>query len=464
VLKTVEASLIFCVTAAVLAFGGTEPILFAAVEIVLLGAVLTVLIGRKDLKWAGSLRSAAVPTALIGLVIFQLVPLPEPLVRLLRPDNSMSSASLHGSEHHFLSRLSIATYNTRIHLILLVCCAVTFFFARMLGQDRESRRRLVTWLVALGTFEALYGLVQYLTGWQRIFGYVKKYNLEEATGTYINRNHFAGFLEMAIPFGVALALYENAKLPRKVIRGQKARFTHVLGGRKQSRIGLWLLAATVMVAGLLFSLSRMGIISAVVSLGVMAAFSGYQRKAGLWVAAAIMASGIILVLWMGAGPALGRFGMISEEYTSVDESRWSLWKDTARLIGGHPLLGSGLGTFPVAFTRVQSTFLGQFVNHAHNDYLELASDLGIPAAALFFGSTGALLVRVARKAASSPAVSFERAMALGCLGSIAAILLHSLTDFNLYIPANALLFSLILGLAASISPANPSLLRRANEA
>jgi O-antigen ligase len=462
VLKIVEASLIFCVTAAVLAFGGTEPISFAVVEIVLLGAVLAALIRSKDLERAGSLRSAAVPATLIGLVIFQLVPLPGALVRLLRPDSPMLNASLPGSDHHSFSSLTIAPYNTRIHLVLLVCCAAVFFFARMLSQDRESRRRLVTWLVALGAFEALYGLVQYLTGWQRIFGYVKKYNLEEATGTYINRNHFAGFLEMVIPFGVALVLYENAKLPRKGVPGRNARIKRVLGGRKLSRIGLWLLAATVMVAGLFFSLSRMGIISVVASLAVMAAFSGFQRKAGLWVAAGIMACGIILVLWMGAGPALGRFGMISEEYTSVDESRWSLWKDTARLIGGHPLLGSGLGTFPVAFTKVQSTFLGRFVNHAHNDYLELASDLGIPAAALFFGSTGALLVRVARKAASSD-VSFERAMALGCLGSIAAILLHSLTDFNLYIPANALMFSLILGLAASISSARSGVLRRAYE-
>jgi O-antigen ligase len=460
VLKIAEASLIFCVTAAVLAFGGTEPISFAVVEIVLLGAVLVVLIGSKDFAWAGSLRSVAVPASLIGLVIFQLVPLPGVSLRLLRPDDPALGAAVPGSDQHLSSSLSIAPYNTRVHLIVLVCCAVVFFFGRMVGQDRASRRRLVTWLVALGTFEALYGLVQYLTGWQRIFGYVKKYNLEEATGTYINRNHFAGFLEMVIPFGVALVLYENAKLPRKVMHGRNAQIKRVLGGRKVSRIGLWLLAATVMVAGLFFSLSRMGIISAVASLAVMAAFAGFQRKAGLWVAAAIMACGIILVLWMGAGPALGRFGMISEEYVSVDESRWSLWKDTARLIGGHPLLGSGLGTFPVAFTRVQSTFLGRFVNHAHNDYLELASDLGIPAAALFFGSTGALLVRVARKTASSEA-SFERAMALGCLGSIAAILLHSLTDFNLYIPANALVFSLILGLAASIPAANSGVVRRA---
>jgi O-antigen ligase len=463
VLKIAEASLIFCVTAAVLAFGGTEPISFAVVEIVLLVAVLAVRVVSKDFEWAGSLRTAAIPAVLIGLVIFQLVPLPGGLLTLLRPDSPALSPTLRGSDHHSFSALSIAPYNTRIHLTLVVCCAAVFFFARMLGQDRASRRRLVTWLVALGVFEALYGLVQYLTGWQQIFGYVKKYNLEEATGTYINRNHFAGFLEMVIPFSVALVLYENAKLPRRAVPARNARIKGMLGGRKLSRMGLWLLAGIVMVAGLFFSLSRMGIISTVAALAVMAAFAGFQRKAGLWVAAGIMACGIILVLWMGAGPAVGRFGTIAQEYASVDESRWSLWKDTARLIGGHPLLGSGLGTFPVAFTRVQSSFLGQFVNHAHNDYLELASDLGIPSAALFFGSTATLLVRAARKAASSE-LSFERAMASGCLGSIAAILLHSLADFNLYIPANALVFSLILGLAASTAAGNSAVLRRAYEA
>jgi O-antigen ligase len=463
VLKIAEASLIFCVTAAVLAFGGTEPISFAVVEIGLLSAVLAVLVIGKDFEWIGSLRNAAIPAALIGVVIFQLVPLPGALLRWLRPDSPAWSPTLSASNNHSFSSLSIAPYNTRIHLTLLVCCATGFFFARRLGQDRASGRRLVKWLVALGSFEALYGLVQYLTGWQQIFGYVKKYNLEEATGTYINRNHFAGFLEMVIPFGVALVLYENANLPRRAAPGRNSGIKRILGGRKLSRMGLWLLAAVVMVAGLFFSLSRMGIISAVAALAVMAAFAGFQRKAGLWVAAGIMACGIVLVLWMGAGPALGRFGTISQEYASVDESRWSLWKDTARLVGGHPLLGSGLGTFPVAFTRVQSTFLGQFVNHAHNDYLELASDLGIPAAALLFGSTATLLVRAARKAASSE-VSFKRAMALGCLGSIAAILLHSLADFNLYIPANALVFSLILGLAASLSDVNSTVLRRTDEA
>lgn len=214
-------------------------------------------------------------------------------------------------------------------------------------------------------------------------------------------------------------------------------------------MGLWLFAVIVMIAALLSSHSRMGIIAAVSSIAIMAVFSGFQRRAGAWLAALIMLCVTALVLWIGAGSALGRFGSISDEYVSADDSRLSLWKNAARLVGDHPFLGSGLGTFPVAFTAVQNTFLGKFVNHAHNDYLELACDLGIPAALLLFGSVVLLLARLAKKTASCES-GFEKAVALGCLGGIAAILLHSLTDFNLYIPANALLFSLILGLASAI--------------
>jgi O-antigen ligase len=228
-------------------------------------------------------------------------------------------------------------------------------------------------------------------------------------------------------------------------------------------MGLGLFAVIVMLTALLASRSRMGIIAAVSSLVVMLALSGLQRRAAAWLAALIMICVTILVLWVGAGSAFGRFGNISNEYTSSEESRLSLWRDTARLVRGHPFVGSGLGTFPVAFTSVQTTFPGKFVNHAHNDYLELASDLGIPAALLFFGSVVLLLVRLAKRTVSSGA-GLDRAVALGCLGSIAAILLHSLTDFNLYIPANALLFSLILGLAAAICAPRPAPGRQQYEA
>jgi O-antigen ligase len=449
-LGAMEGWLILCVTAAVLAFGGTEPVSFAVIEVVLLGGAGLALFGLRAVGWRERWRVFFVPASLLGVVTLQLVPFPVRVLGWLRPGEAAWNVDSPDSAATGYSILSIAPHNTREQLIVVVCCVIAYFFARRLGEERGSRRRLVAWLLILGTFEAVYGLVQYLSGWQRIFVYAKKYNLEEATGTYINRNHFAGFLEMVIPFGLALVLYEHSKnlsLPRgRSGMGVKA----VIAGDSLPRLGLRLFALVVMIAGLLFSRSRMGIVAGACSLVLMAAVWGLQGRAGLWIAGLVMGCVALLVLWIGAGPAFGRFGNIGNEFGSADESRISIWRGTGRLIGGHPLLGSGLGTFPVAFTAVQNTFLGKFVNHAHSDYLEIASDVGIPAALLLFGSIVWLLGRVA-KTVSFAEGRFEKAVALGCLGSIVAILLHSLTDFNLYIPANALMFSLILGLAAATS-------------
>src|SRR5207247_6491404 len=81
--------------------------------------------------------------------------------------------------------VSMARYQTVSHLLLLVTYLTAFFLTLFLCRDRNAKKRLVFALVSLGAFEALYGLIQYLTGWQQIFTYVKKYYLEEATGTYI---------------------------------------------------------------------------------------------------------------------------------------------------------------------------------------------------------------------------------------------------------------------------------------
>jgi len=460
-LKVIEASLMLCITAAVMAFGGTEPVSLALIEVLLLGTAVAALYGLKNLESRSVWHASWVPATLLSLVALQLVPIPVRAAEWIRSDHHGWNAIASGSQATNFSSLSIAPYYTWTHLLVLVCCVAVYFLAQRLGQERGSRRRLMFWLLILGAFEALYGLVQYLSGWQQIFAYVKKYNLEEATGTYINRNHYAGFLEMIIPFSLAVLLHEHSKFSRT---NQSARsWKGLLAGGNLSRVGLWLFAVIVMIAALLSSRSRMGIIAAVSSIAIMSVFSGFQRRAGAWLGAMIMIAVTVLVLWIGAGSALGRFGSISNEYVSSNDSRLSLWKDTARLIGDHPFLGSGLGTFPVAFTAVQGTFLGKFVNHAHNDYLEFASDLGIPAALLFFGSVLLLLARLAKRTPCSEA-GFERAVALGCLGSIAAILVHSLTDFNLYIPANALLFSLILGLAAAICSAGPARSRQEHEA
>jgi len=117
--------------------------------------------------------------------------------------------------------ISFAPYQTVSHLILLVTYLTAFYLVLLVSADRNAKKRLVYALIALGAFEAFYGLVQYLAGWQQIFAYVKKYYVEDATGTYINRNHFAGFLEMTLPFTVALALRQAGKLRSAVERGEE---------------------------------------------------------------------------------------------------------------------------------------------------------------------------------------------------------------------------------------------------
>jgi O-antigen ligase len=441
--KFVELPLLVGFVLAVLAFGGTEPASFAIVEVLFLGLVTFLILKPTGLDVFVPWRTLVIPAALTCVVLLQLCPLPANWLQ-----GSGRRVSYIASTR--VGRLTFEPYSTRAQLLVVLTCIAAFYLGQVVSQNRDSKRRLIVSLVVLGTFEAFYGLVQYLTGWQMIFAYAKKYDLTEATGTYINRNHYAGFLEMVLPFGIALALCEFRNLGKSQ-HPDGARLRTLLSRQSSQRLAFWLLVSVVLFAALIFSRSRMGIIAACASLLVMCglvAVSRHQRgiAIGLW--AAFIALSIVFAFWIGPGPIAGRFATVGQEYSLGDQGRISIWHDALRLIWQHPLLGTGLGTFPIAFQAFQTSFLGQFVNHAHNDYLEIASDLGLPAALTLFASVFVVLTRAVRTYFSSKE-NLDRIVAAGCVGSIVALLLHSMADFNLYIPANALIFSLILGLGIS---------------
>jgi O-antigen ligase len=442
--RLIEVALILGVAFGVLAFGGTEAPTFALVQILFLGVAALVLARDPELLMNfTSPRAFVVPAVLTAVVLLQLCPLPSGLVhRLTGRENSIPWANLH---------LSIEPFSTRTHVLILLTCFVAFYFAQIVSKDRDRTMRLIVSLVALGTFEAFYGLIQYLGGWQKIFFYTKKFDLEEATGTYINRNHYAGFLEMILPFSLALLFFEYGKLRRtRSLPG--ANIKQLMTRQTVQRIVLCLSTAVVLFAALLFSRSRMGIVAASASLLVIFALAGVPRfhgKMGTLLSTVFVALSICLAIWIGPGPIVGRFADVQQEFGTGDQSRLSIWQDARTLVRQDPVFGTGLGTFPVAYTAVQTAFPGEFVNHAHNDYLELAIDLGLPAALILFASIFFILARTVHTFFLAQGL-FERSVAVGCAGSIVAILLHSLTDFNLYIPANAVLFSTILGLAVAV--------------
>jgi len=447
----VEVGLVGAVGVAVLAFGGSAPSFFAVTQVVILGLAATFLLSGRLSQVTPIQFPVACSLFLVALVLLQVCPLPVSLA----PMFGRAPNDLLGGPHF---TVSMTPYQTISQLLLLVTYLAAFFLTLVLCRNHNAKKRLVFALVSLGVFEALYGLIQYLTGWQQIFSYTKKYYLDDATGTYINRNHFAGFLEMILPFAVVLAL-RYAESLFKGASGGANRLRKIVSRTELLSLVFWLFLAILLFAALVLSRSRMGIISALVSLVAILALAGassFRARTRAAVASLFFLGVLALIVWIGTDPVMSRFETLGQEYSLSGQNRISIWRDTLGLIRHHPILGTGLGSYSVVYPSVQTVFLTLLVEHAHCDYLEVASDLGLPGAILLFGSIFWVMARAVRQYQNVQS-SFDKAVILGCIGSIAAILVHSVADFNLYIPANALVFTIVLAIARSTAHSRTTL-------
>ena len=441
--RVIEAGFFVAVALAVLAFGGTSPQFFAITQILIL--ILGIL---QTFAWRGSSATSirfpvTVPFVLIALVLFQIVPLPISLASAF----GISTPALPGRSSF---TISADPYQTISQLLALVTYLTAFYFVLMICVDRRAKKRLVFVLLGIGVFEAFYGLIQYLTGWQQIFFYAKKFYLQDATGTYINRNHFAGLLEMILPFAVAFAL-QHAWTLRQRMPGETAHARRLLSSREFPFLVSWIFIAALLFAALVSSRSRMGILSGLVSLIAVLTLAGTSQlsaRAHVAVGALFLLGLIGVAVWVGSDPAITRFETLNDQYTHPGQDRLSIWRDTLHLIRRHPVFGSGFGSFATAYPSVQTAFLNNVVDHAHCDYLEVVTELGLPGGILLFGAIFWVLGLTFRHCRKSGA-GYDKAISFACLGSIVSILLHSLADFNLYIPANALIFAMILALGWS---------------
>lgn len=426
--KLLEIGLIALVVLAVASFGGTETISWDIVQAVLLLLGIAVLL-TGAIGFHGKSRFAFLGP--VALLIFLGI-------QLLRSHQSP---------------VILDPSATRSALIRVVSYLCAFYVTLAVARAPEARRRLALALVALGVFEALYGLIQYLTGWQQIFTYVKTFYVEDASGTYINHNHFAGFLEMVIPPSVGLACYHMERATGRAGQRRRRTLGELLGRSELQKSLLLVFVSLLLLLAVVFSRSRMGLISCVTSLLVMAAILA-GRKGGRAVSAilivVLLIAGVGSAFWIGVEPIVSRFAILpSQEFFPGERGgRLAVWKDTAKLIRQHPWFGVGLGSFETAYTQVQTVHLDSVVDHAHNDYIELTAELGLVGAGLLFGLVLVATAKTLHASYTCPE-SAERPLALGAFGGIVALLLHSMADFNLHIPANGLVFALLLGLGCS---------------
>jgi O-antigen ligase len=336
--------------------------------------------------------------------------------------------------------------------LLLISHLIVFWVAfRFL--DRGAVRR-VAWTVAiLAMAIAFLGLVQALSGSTLLYFVRDVGSGARPMGPFVNRNHFAGYLELAIPviLGLLLGLLRQGL-------GREGRG----GGRKRSetvpslaQAGLLALMLAVSLAALVLSFSRGGLLATIIVLlaFVIAMLRRGSRSAERWAAlvmiGGVLVAGTILAVPLARGEATEYQAFASPGAEPSWVGRVEAWKGTWHMINAYPVVGSGLGTYRHAFGPFAPPGSPLRWFQAHNDYLQYLAETGLAGLVLLLFGTVLYLRLVLRGGRELGAR--DRALRLGLLLAVVALAVHSFVDFNLQIPSNGVTFAALAGLGAALA-------------
>src|SRR5229473_1147228 len=328
-----------------------------------------------------------------------------------------------------------SAYDTRLELQLLLAYAVLLFLASQAFRTAQDWRGFVWFVMSFGFLVAIFGILQHLTFNGKLYWFREMRYGGIPFGPYVNRNHFAGFVELLLPLALVPLL---------------------LGRVRRERWPVVTLFAVVPIGALFLSVSRGGIVSFGVELAVLALVMIQRRTMGkqLFAGAAVLLLALLMVSWLGVGQLLQRFSSFQSLEVTAGK-RASMRRDTWQIFLHNPVAGTGLGTLQIVYPQYESLYDGKIVNHTHNDYLEALAETGILGGlccAWFLG----VLLNESFKRFRQLNNSFAGALQLSGLVACAGFLVHGLVDFNLHIPSNAFLFFLMAHLATSqIQPVAP---------
>jgi O-antigen ligase len=370
--------------------------------------------------------------ALHAVVLLQLLPLPPTLLRIVSRGSFQfydSASLLSLSEWR---PVSVNPADTARGFAFLAGMSLLYGAVFREFRDETWRRRLAGTVVATGSIMTIAALVQAASPHPTtIYGLWKPRWDWGVFGPYVSRNHFAGYLAMAIPLAIGFTMEAALSLRRDWSRRISRRWV-ALGGPAGNAVLRRLAAATVLVVGLFASHSRGGLLAFAVS--ALAILFALPRARG---AALVFLVAIVLV-----GVGVIDLGITRKGFADrgVKSSRTEMWRDALRMYPDFPLLGAGFNAFGTSYTGYQSVARYQWYGEAHNEYLQALLDTGTVGALLVV----ALVVRLLRSALRAAAMS---PLDAGLLGALLACCAHNLVDFNWQIPANAATFAAIAGVA-----------------
>lgn len=334
--------------------------------------------------------------------------------------------------------LSLDPHSTRLVIVQLTTLFV-YFAATMVFVDTPHRLHLlVRTIMIFGFLLAIFGLTQSFISPTKVYG-MRELSQSTAFGPFINRHHFAGYMELTIslPLGLLLA-----------------------GSINNEKRLLYLFIAGLMGVALVMTASRGGIISLVAEIVFLVIVTAIWKKQGArrrvrssrlkGIAARVALAGALIVgLFMGVILLGGEFSLnrFIDSVNTDDPTtgRAHFWAVTIDMIKANPVLGTGLGAYGVIYTRYDTRNGLYRLEQAHNDYLQVFSDAGVVGATLALAFVVILFYRGFGRAKSRD--DFRRGVALAALGGCFAVLVHSFFDFTLHTTSNALLFLVLAALA-----------------
>jgi len=331
----------------------------------------------------------------------------------------------------YTAQLSLDSYATRESLIKLATDLVFFFLAgQLLAAEPAKTWKRIGLVVTLYAFAmSLFATIQFFSSHGLIYWRVKTHGW--IFGSYVNHNDYAGLLEMLIPIAAVYVLSQPEKR----------------GARRLLAFGVLISICSVLLSG-----SRGGSIAILIECLVLGAV--FSKRAGrAWqkslAAMMILGLGAVALLFFWLAPArLSRRLETSASLTDSPEvtlgERWVVWKDSFKIVRDHLLRGIGLGSYEAVFPQYQSFASDRVWDHAHNDYVEALAECGVAGGLLMLAAVGIFFHSAfgnLRERLQSASGAIQLGAGIGCCG----LLVHSLSDFNLHIPANAAWFAFCLG-------------------
>lgn len=345
---------------------------------------------------------------------------------------------------------SAATFQ---YLMLGLAYCLLYLLVVGLFRTRKRLSVLLGVLVVSGVVQAFYGTMMTLSGLEWLIVGPKDFHVGHATGTFVNRNHLAGYLELTLAAGIGLLL-----ALRQVGRFRWAGlFDTLMGPKMRLRLAL-----IIMVIGLVMTHSRMGNTAFFSSLllagGLFLVFDKQHRlRNGLLLASILLIDMLIVSQYFGLDRLKER--LVNTRFSDVvvdgavveqaNELRGTVFNQALPLATERPWIGQGAGSFETVFPPYAGD-LPLHYDHAHNDFLQFFIEYGV-IGSLPLGLFVLVSLFYALKAMTQQHSLYRSGVGCGAALGIVALMLHSLTDFNLQIPSNAATYVVICAIAVLAS-------------